>query len=142
MGGWTYRSTKRVIGVTSRPVQSLDVVIGVLSAPSHTAPSSGALNYGGVLTVTNLGPALQGGDSFQLFSAGSLSGAFTATNLPALNPGLAWSFNPSSGVLSVVQTRTRCQRDSVKLALVWEWKTAYAKPHHLLGQGPCGPRQR
>jgi autotransporter-associated beta strand protein len=66
--------------------------------------SSGTLNYGGVLTVTNLGPALQGGDSFLLFSAGSLSGAFTATHLPALNPGLAWSFNPTSGVLSVVQT--------------------------------------
>ena len=66
--------------------------------------SSGTLNFGGVLTVTNLGPALQGGDSFQLFSAGSLSGAFTATNLPALNPGLVWSFNPTSGVLSVVQT--------------------------------------
>jgi autotransporter-associated beta strand protein len=66
--------------------------------------SSGTLNYGGVLTVTNLGPALQSGDSFQLFSAGSMSGAFTATNLPALNPGLVWSFNPTSGVLSVVQT--------------------------------------
>jgi hypothetical protein len=66
--------------------------------------SSGTVNYGAVLTVTNLGPALQGGDSFQLFSAGSMSGAFAATNLPALNLGLAWSFNPTSGVLSVVQT--------------------------------------
>jgi autotransporter-associated beta strand protein len=66
--------------------------------------SSGTLNYGGVLTVTNLGPALQGGDTCQLFSAASLSGAFTATNLPALNPGLAWNFNAANGVLSVVQT--------------------------------------
>ena len=35
-----------------------------------------------------------------------------------------------------MEGKTRCQRDSIKLALVWEWKTAYVKPHHLLGQGP------
>lgn len=28
-----------------------------------------------------------------------------------------------------MEGKTRCPRDSVKLALVWEWKTAYAKPH-------------
>ena len=33
-----------------------------------------------------------------------MSGAFTSTNLPALNPGLAWNFDPTSGVLGVVQT--------------------------------------
>lgn len=66
--------------------------------------SNGTLNYGGVLTVANIGPALQGGDSFQLFSAGSTSGSFAATNLPALSAGLDWNFNPASGVLSVIQT--------------------------------------
>ena len=30
-------------------------------------------------------------------------------------------------LLQRVEGKTRCQRDSVKLALVWEWKTAYAK---------------
>jgi fibronectin-binding autotransporter adhesin len=45
--------------------------------------------YGGTLTVTNLGPLLQGGDTFQLLS-GTPSGSFAATNLPALAPGLSW----------------------------------------------------
>jgi autotransporter-associated beta strand protein len=59
-----------------------------------------AVNYGGTLTVTNPGPALVAGDSFTLFtvaSGGSYSGAFTATNLPALTAGLHWD----TGNLSV-----------------------------------------
>ena len=65
---------------------------------------SGTLNFGGALTVTNIGAALQVGDSFQLLSAPGVTGAFAATNLPALDAGLAWNFDSSSGVLSVVQT--------------------------------------
>lgn len=65
---------------------------------------TGALTYGGTLTVTNISSTLTGGESFQLFSAGSTGGAFSATNLPLLNAGLTWDFNPTSGVLSVVQT--------------------------------------
>ena len=42
------------------------------------------LNYGGTLTVTNVGPALTGGETFTLFNAVNYTGAFTATNLPAL----------------------------------------------------------
>ncbi|HXT11038.1 MAG TPA: autotransporter-associated beta strand repeat-containing protein, partial [Candidatus Angelobacter sp.] len=45
--------------------------------------SSQTMTLGGVLNVTNLGPALQVGDTFQLFkTAGALSGAFTQVNLP------------------------------------------------------------
>lgn len=62
----------------------------------------GALTYGGTLTVTNLAGTLAAGDSFQLFNANSTSGGFTATNLPALDPGLTWNFDAPSGVLSVV----------------------------------------
>jgi len=51
-----------------------------------------ALNYGGSLTVTNLGPdALVLGNSFQLFSATSYSGAFSTITLPPLSGGLVWS---------------------------------------------------
>ena len=50
----------------------------------------GALNYGGALTVTNIGPALQGGDTFTLFSAPATNGAFAATNLPTLGAGQNW----------------------------------------------------
>ncbi|HEY5909509.1 MAG TPA: LamG-like jellyroll fold domain-containing protein [Verrucomicrobiae bacterium] len=67
--------------------------------------SSGTLSYGGALIVTNIGPELQGGDSFQLFQAGVIAGSFTSLNLPALSADLAWDTNSlSRGVLRVVQT--------------------------------------
>ena len=52
--------------------------------------SSGTLTYGGVLTVTNIGATLNGGEVFDLFDATSFSGAFAATNLPSLSAGLNW----------------------------------------------------
>lgn len=64
--------------------------------------NSGTLAFGGVLTVTNSGPALQLGDSFNLFSAGGFTDSFTATNLPPLAAGQAWNFDGASGVLRVV----------------------------------------
>ena len=64
---------------------------------------TGTLTYDGTLTVTNVAGTLVLGDSFQLFNANSTSGLFAATNLPALDPGLAWNFDAASGVLSVVQ---------------------------------------
>lgn len=68
--------------------------------------SSGALNYGGTLTVTNIGGALQAGDSFQLFSApGGYGSSFATTNLPTLGAGLAWSNSLAvNGTLAVVAT--------------------------------------
>jgi autotransporter-associated beta strand protein len=53
------------------------------------------------LTVTNVGPALQGGDTFTLFS-GAISG-FTVTNLPALTGTLYWTNNLAvNGTIAVV----------------------------------------
>ena len=45
---------------------------------------AGTLTEAGTLTVNNVGPALIGGEVFQIFSAGSFSGNFAATNLPSL----------------------------------------------------------
>jgi len=52
--------------------------------------SSGTLNYGGTLVVSNAGAAPVGGDVFTNFAAGSYSGAFAATVLPSLGGGLNW----------------------------------------------------
>jgi autotransporter-associated beta strand protein len=61
---------------------------------------SGSLTYGGTLTATNLGTnALVAGDSFPVFPAGG-TGSLTLAGSPGA--GLNWSFNPTSGVLSVV----------------------------------------
>jgi hypothetical protein len=58
----------------------------------------------GTLTVVNTGPTPQVGDSFKLFN-GTMSGAFTATNLPALafyNHAWDTSLLASQGIISVV----------------------------------------
>jgi hypothetical protein len=65
--------------------------------------SAATLAFGGALTVTNAGGALRAGDSFQLFS-GAISGAFAATNLPALSStNLYWDTSElnSQGTLAV-----------------------------------------
>lgn len=64
----------------------------------------GALTYGGTLTVTNLDGQLWAGDSFQIFDASSFSGAFAATNLPALPNGFQWQWTPANGTLSIIST--------------------------------------
>jgi hypothetical protein len=57
---------------------------------------------GGMLTVSNLGPALQGGDSFQLYST-PISGTFVVTNLPALTGNLYWTNTlASNGRIAVI----------------------------------------
>jgi fibronectin-binding autotransporter adhesin len=71
-------------------------------APSNDVVSvTGTLAYGGTLTATNIGgTALVAGDSFPVFPAGG-SGDFAAI-AGSPGAGLIWSFNPASGVLSVV----------------------------------------
>ena len=65
--------------------------------------TSGAMSYGGTLTVSNIGGSLQAGDKFQLFSAPAYARSFAVTNLPALNSGLAWSNSLSvNGSITVV----------------------------------------
>jgi len=52
--------------------------------------TSGTLDYGGVLVVTNVGAAMTGGETFTLFSAPAYAGACASTNLPPLGAGLNW----------------------------------------------------
>jgi hypothetical protein len=52
--------------------------------------TGGVITYGGVLTVVNSGAAPSNGSAYQLFSASSYNGSFSATNLPSLSGGLVW----------------------------------------------------
>ncbi len=62
-----------------------------------------AVTFGGALTVTNAGAALQPGDTFQVFSAASYTGNFSTLNLPTLNSNLVWNNNLAvNGSLLVV----------------------------------------
>jgi len=67
------------------------------------ACSNGTLTYGGSLVVSNVGPALTGGELFTIFVAPTYAGAFAATTLPALNAGLNWHLGGlvSNGAIKV-----------------------------------------
>jgi autotransporter-associated beta strand protein len=59
------------------------------------------VNYGGTLFATNLAGTLNIGDSFTVFNTAAHTGNFASiTGTPGA--GKAWSFNPNTGVLSVV----------------------------------------
>lgn len=92
----------------------------------HILLPSSALAYGGTLTVTNAGAALQAGDTFQLFSAAGYGGAFATMNLPPLGAGLAWSNSLSANgslavvaAVSTVPTNLLWAVTGTNLTLVW-----------------------
>ena len=60
--------------------------------------------YAGTLVVNNLSGTLAVNDTFPIFSATSSGGNFALQGAPGA--GLAWSFNPATGVLSVISTDT------------------------------------
>jgi hypothetical protein len=73
-----------------------------LGSPNTVVNVTGAVTYNGTLYAKNVGPALSIGNVFTIVNAGSESGNFT-TIAGSPGPGLAWSFNPANGQLSVVQ---------------------------------------
>ena len=65
-----------------------------------------SIPFDGTLTVMNIGPALQVGDTFNLFD-GAISGVFAATNLPTFgSPSFYWdtSLLGSQGIIKVAST--------------------------------------
>jgi len=81
------------------------IKIKQLPLTNNVANILGTLSEGGTLNVTNIGGiALASGDSFNLFKAGSYTGAFTNFVLPALGANLAWNTSAlqSSGTISVI----------------------------------------
>jgi fibronectin-binding autotransporter adhesin len=99
LGTLTVRNTLNLAGTALMEIDR--------SSPprSDFVTSTSTLTYGGTLIVTNLGPPLQLGDTFTLFTAATISGAFAATDLPALNPDLEWNTSNLSlnGTISVAR---------------------------------------
>jgi hypothetical protein len=62
----------------------------------------GVLTYGGSLIVANVSGELQVGNSFVIAGAGTPTGNFKHV-FGSPGAGLAWSFDPASGILSVVE---------------------------------------
>jgi hypothetical protein len=74
-----------------RSVGAFDTVVGLTT-----------VNFGGTLTVNNLGGTFLSGDTYKLFSAAHYSGNFSAFSLPSLDGSLSWVWNPNTGTLNVV----------------------------------------
>jgi autotransporter-associated beta strand protein len=77
------------------------VEINKSTGSSDKVAGLSSVSYAGTLVVTNIDGTLALGDSFQIFTATSASGNFD-TITPAPGAGQAWSFDPATGVLSVV----------------------------------------
>ncbi len=67
--------------------------------------AGGTISFGGTLLVTNLSGTFLPGDSFDLFDAAMLSGAFASIQLPPLPAGLVWDTTQlnASGTISVIE---------------------------------------
>jgi autotransporter-associated beta strand protein len=79
----------------------------------------GSLQAGGALVVSNVGPALTAGKTFQLFNKGH-GGSFNSISLPALPGGLLWqnrlSTDGSLAVVSSGPTITRHEAEGATLS--------------------------
>ena len=63
---------------------------------------TGTFTRGGNLIVTSIGAPLAGGETFDLFDAGTISGSFTSVSLPTLASGLLWNTSQlNNGIISV-----------------------------------------
>jgi autotransporter-associated beta strand protein len=73
------------------------------SQANNVVSVAGTFTWGGVLVVSNADDPLQGGDTFQLFTASSFAGGFSSVTLPVLTPGLYWNTNTfkATGAISV-----------------------------------------
>ena len=90
------------------------------------------VTYAGTLVVNNLSGTLAANDSFKIFSAGNYLGTFSATNFPALNPGLTWDLSSlaSNGTIKVVSSVTTPPTLNVAQAggnLTFTWSDASFK---------------
>ncbi|HXS67358.1 MAG TPA: autotransporter-associated beta strand repeat-containing protein, partial [Candidatus Polarisedimenticolia bacterium] len=77
------------------------------SATNDMLKCNGAITYGGVLNLPNLGSDLTNGATFQLFKAGSYSGSFASITPATPGTGLSWNTSAlSSGIISITNNGT------------------------------------
>ncbi|TAK92756.1 MAG: hypothetical protein EPO07_19120, partial [Verrucomicrobia bacterium] len=106
IGTLTLNSSPALSGTTLMEINTTNS-----PATSDLLVVNAALAYGGTLTVVNTGDALVGGEQFDLFDATSFSGAFSATNLPALGSGLNWWLGQLSSDGKIIVNRAPTASD-------------------------------
>ena len=82
---------------------AMDISKSGTAFTSDLITGSTSLTLGGRLTVTAAGDAISAGDSWDLFNATTIRGAFSSFALPTLGDGLTWNTSRLAvdGTLSV-----------------------------------------
>ena len=91
--------------LTLNPGSSTILKVGrVVGGPANDSLAGiSNLTLGGALTISLAGYPVQTGDTFQIFSAANVVGAFNSISLPWLYTGLVWdTSNLTNGVLRVI----------------------------------------
>jgi autotransporter-associated beta strand protein len=103
IGTMAFGNTLSLSGATVMEINKVNTESGPVLTGDRVAVTSGTLVYGGYLTVTATGDALEDGDTFGLFDAPSFSGSFYWLNLPALPSRLQWNTSrlTTEGAISV-----------------------------------------
>jgi autotransporter-associated beta strand protein len=100
---------------------TVSIEVNKTSATNDSLLISGTANYGGTLSVTNLGGALAAGDKFKLFTATTFTGDFASVaGSPGANHG--WKFLPASGELlvsSITSVNLTTARSNNTLVVSW-----------------------
>jgi T5SS/PEP-CTERM-associated repeat protein len=123
--------------LTFTPTSALSVQLGLVDETEEFGQidAAGDAALAGSLAVTlapGFTPTL--GDSFQLLTAGSVTGAFANASLPPLGAGLAWDvdYTPESVILSVESGGAGLTADfnndgKVDAADLARWRTGFGK---------------
>ena len=97
-------SNSLVFQITGTNVSELNKTLGT----NDLVRGLTAVTYNGILVVNNLSGTLAANDTFKLFDAGTYTGSFASSNLPALGTGLSWDTSglTINGTLKVTGTTT------------------------------------
>ncbi len=92
--------------LTLNPGSSTAMDINKSTGASDQIAGLTSITYGGTLVINNQAGTLTGGESFQLFNAGSYSGSFARISPATPGAGLAWNTNSLTvnGTLQVIAT--------------------------------------
>ena len=110
LGSITVQSYQQAAGGT------LDIQLrGVTADPEHDRlVVTGAATLNGTLDVSLLSGFIpEAGDSFTVLTAGSITGAFSAVELPLLSDGLVWNVNRSSTAVTLAVALADYNRNGV-----------------------------
>jgi len=110
--------------LTLQPGSSTVINVNASTGTGAQITGLGGIVFGGTLVVSNQSGVLAAGESFNVFNAGSYSGAFNRISPATPGPGLVWDTGDlaASGALRVISTSNAlitAQMAAAQLCLSW-----------------------